>query len=355
MSVAKMDPIEPQPAAPPHHAPFQFTLRTLLLLFVVLGSSLAVFGTFGIVIFAVAVALAIHHHTDQSKWSLVQLVLIAIGVICLIGGLLLVGVYREHRRSLTCLHKLTEVSIALESYRASFGHYPPVYDTDKTGKPMHSWRVLILPFMGEEPLYKSCDFTQPWDAPKNKKLLAERPFVYYCDNDPGANRAGSTETSYLAVVGPDTAWAGANVAPDPLSRSILVVEVNNSNIQWTEPRDFSLSSIEGNDSTSRSPPLSSNHGRDEDFFFIYDRSCGVNVATADGSVDFLRTENVSTDSLRKMLQAGGYTEEVRAYSNNGDSAGRRLNWPNIAALAVWLLSVCTLLTAAVRSRKRCRP
>jgi hypothetical protein len=116
-----------------------------------------------------------------------------------------------------------------------------------------------------------------------------------------------------------------------------------------------LSSIEGNDSTSRSPPLSSNHGRDEDFFFIYDRSCGVNVATADGSVDFLRTENVSTDSLRKMLQAGGYTEEVRAYSNNGNSAGRRLNWPNIAALAVWLLSVCTLLTAAVRSRKRCRP
>ena len=30
---------------------------------------------------------------------------------------------------------------------------------------------------------------------------------------------------------------------------------------------------------------------------------------------------------------------------------RRLNWPNIAALAVWLLSVGTLLTLAVRSRK----
>jgi len=28
------------------------------------------------------------------------------------------------------------------------------------------------------------------------------------------------------------------------------------------------------------------------------------------------------------------------------------NWPNIAALLVWLLSVGTLLTYAVRSRKR---
>ena len=29
----------------------------------------------------------------------------------------------------------------------------------------------------------------------------------------------------------------------------------------------------------------------------------------------------------------------------------QLNWPNIATLAVWLLSVGTLLTHAVRSRK----
>jgi hypothetical protein len=34
-----------------------------------------------------------------------------------------------------------------------------------------------------------------------------------------------------------------------------------------------------------------------------------------------------------------------------DEEERRLNWPNIAALAVWLLSVGTLLVGAVRSRK----
>ena len=49
---------EPQPAPPPPRPPFQFSLRTLLLLFVVLGSSLAVFGAWGIVVFGLVVGLA---------------------------------------------------------------------------------------------------------------------------------------------------------------------------------------------------------------------------------------------------------------------------------------------------------
>jgi hypothetical protein len=43
-------------------------------------------------------------------------------------------------------------------------------------------------------------------------------------------------------------------------------------------------------------------------------------------------------------------EEVDSLGDLYDSH-RRLNWPNIAALAVWLLSVGLLLTRAVRSRK----
>ena len=57
---------EPQPAAPPPSPPFQFSLRTLLLLFVVLGSSLAVFGAWGIVVFGLAVGLAIYLHEVES-------------------------------------------------------------------------------------------------------------------------------------------------------------------------------------------------------------------------------------------------------------------------------------------------
>ncbi len=47
--------------------------------------------------------------------------------------------------------------------------------------------------------------------------------------------------------------------------------------------------------------------------------------------------------VRKVLRVGAWRE--------GELA-RRLNWPNIAAFLVWLLSVGTLLVGAVRSRKR---
>jgi hypothetical protein len=42
------------------HRPFQFSLRMLLLTFVVLGSSLAVFGPYGVLFFASAVGVAIY-------------------------------------------------------------------------------------------------------------------------------------------------------------------------------------------------------------------------------------------------------------------------------------------------------
>jgi len=42
---------------------------------------------------------------------------------------------------------------------------------------MHSWRVLILPYMGEEEqqLYSRYNLNEPWNSPENHKLAALRP------------------------------------------------------------------------------------------------------------------------------------------------------------------------------------
>ena len=134
---------ELQPAAPlpPRRPPFQFTLRTLLLLFVVLGSSLAV----------------------------LRPLVMAVG---------------ENPRHLRCWSNLQYISLALNSYASTYGHFPPACIADKDGKAMHSWRVLILPFLDESAVYKAYDFTEPWDGPKNKKLLASRPVYFACPDDP---------------------------------------------------------------------------------------------------------------------------------------------------------------------------
>lgn len=163
-------------------------------------------------------------------------------------------------------------------------------------------------------------------------------------------------TNYFAVVGPNAAWTGdkprkladfGNQAP----HTIMVVEVADSGVQWAEPRDFSLDAMGVVDAKSRAIPLSSNHRQPVDFFYTYGHAWGVNVAMADGSVHFLRTDNLSRDELRKILEIGGCTDEVMR-SQGSFYSTRHLNWPKIAALAVWLLSVGTLLTAAVQSRKQ---
>ena len=158
-------------------------------------------------------------------------------------------------------------------------------------------------------------------------------------------RQTSTQTSYVAVVGPNAAWAGekprklADFGEDA-SNTIMLIEVTNSGIAWAEPRDLSLDTLGAADGKSPALALTSNHGRREEFFFTYDHGSGVHVAMADGSVRFLRTGNRSTEELRKLLQIGGFKEE----RSSGRLRERHLNWPNIAALAVWLLSVGTLLT-----------
>ena len=163
---------EPQPAVPPPQRPwFQFSLRTLLLLFVVLGASLAVFGAWGIVVVALTVGLAVYVHHAHSLSSVTPLMLVVLCLMCVFGWLLPVhnGVRESARRSV-CADNLHQIALALQSYHQANGCFPPAYIADKDGKPMHSWRVLILPYLGHDDIYKAYDFSQPWDAPKNKRI-----------------------------------------------------------------------------------------------------------------------------------------------------------------------------------------
>ena len=49
---------------------------------------------------------------------------------------------------------------------------------DKDGKPLLSWRVLILPYVEQEDLYKQFHLDEPWDSEHNKKLIEKMPAVY---------------------------------------------------------------------------------------------------------------------------------------------------------------------------------
>ena len=43
----------------------------------------------------------------------------------------------------------------MHNYHDEHGSFPPAYIADASGKPMHSWRVLILPYLDEKGLYRN--------------------------------------------------------------------------------------------------------------------------------------------------------------------------------------------------------
>jgi Protein of unknown function (DUF1559) len=100
--------------------------------------------------------------------------------------------------------------LAVAGYVDQHKRYPPAYLADKHGRPMHSWRLLILPYIEQNDLYKKYNFDEPWDGPANRKLASLMPRIYALH---GEERAENTTTNYLAVVGPETIWQGSTGVP----------------------------------------------------------------------------------------------------------------------------------------------
>ena len=141
-----------------------------------------------------------------------------------------------------CNNNLKQIGQALASYMDVHGTFPPAYLSDERGLPIHSWRVLLLPFLGHKRLYEKYDFNEPWNGPSNKLLVTQMPSEYRCPSRYGM-RNPSCKTSYLAVLGPGTMW------PDGESRrleevrdrpadTLVLVEADPSEVTWMEPRDL---------------------------------------------------------------------------------------------------------------------
>ncbi len=147
-------------------------------------------------------------------------------IVCLLVALVVLAVpqsksARETPGQPQCKNNLKYIGLALWSYHKDHGSFPPAFIADETGKPMHSWRVLLLPYVGHSRLYSEYRFDEPWDGPHNSQLqdqlegrsiLSRCPEVYRCPED---GKAGVGRTSYVAIVGPRTAWKGSHAAiPD---------------------------------------------------------------------------------------------------------------------------------------------
>lgn len=134
----------------------------------------------------------------------------------------------------------------MHNYEIVHRRLPPRAIKSSDGKPLLSWRVLLLPSLGEEELYRQFHLDEPWDSEHNKKLLESIPATYV---NPNAELPLGY-TTYLAPFGYEdrreqTIW---DIDPlllrqvsDGLGNTAAILEVEpKSAVPWTKPEDFDL-------------------------------------------------------------------------------------------------------------------
>lgn len=161
----------------------------------------------------------------------------------------------ENRERSSSKRNLEKIADALNAYASDNGTYPPPMTVDGNNKPLHSWRVLILPYLGEEDLYNRFDLKKPWDDPQNLSIAFEVPLAYQHPN--GSSNGMYYQSGYFMITGQGTLFPkNGPLRPDQVtdnpSQTILVTEgtpvVPSS--YWTEPVDLDNAKIQGNISNS---------------------------------------------------------------------------------------------------------
>jgi hypothetical protein len=213
---------------------------------------------------------------------------------------------REAANRMSSQNNLKQLALAIHNYHSTYNRFPPAVVYSEDGKPLYSWRVLVLPFVEEDNLYRQFKLDEPWDSPHNKSLLPRMPRVFH---DPALPESDRGETTYLGLNGKGAIFwsdpkngldrlppaAGekgkgrfvakpairmADVA-DGTSNTFMIVEAEEA-VPWTAPIDLQF------DPDGPLPRFSSLHG-------------GFQAAFADGSVRFFKKGQLDDKTLRLLI------------------------------------------------------
>jgi hypothetical protein len=207
---------------------------------------------------------------------------------------------REAAQRIQCSENLKRIGAAMQAYQQKHGRFPPAFVPDKNGKPMHSWRVLILPFLLEQNLHRRYRFDEPWNSPHNRALAGDMPAVYRCPGDDSDDR---TKTSYAMIVGPHAVSDGPSSRRigeirDGGTGTIMVAEAADAGINWLEPRDLDVKDMTFDIHANQEPPRK----RASDISSPHVNVIGVLFCNGKvGAVD----KSVGEEHLREMMTADG--------------------------------------------------
>lgn len=226
----------------------------------------------------------------SNGFTLIELILV-VAILAVVIAFFLPPVRRsrEAARRTQCKNNLKQIALALHNYADVYHSLPPAYTVDANGKPLHSWRTLILPYFDEKLLYDKIDLTKAWDDPVNAE--ANRSIVqgYNCPSTSGLKN----HTTYMAVVTSNSCFRAIesrrlSEITDDHSETLMVIEVDSEQaVPWMAPRDADEAMFLTRDPKSKRAHMG-----------------GVQAVFVDGTVRFLN-DNLPLDTRRALISVAG--------------------------------------------------
>ncbi len=224
----------------------RFRIVTLLYVFALIAVSIRIFGAAGLVVAALVPGFwwGLREWLRRPHVAATSIALL-LAVAILVAMLLPAVQGRGPSYGLGDAMVLKQYSLALMNYQQDHGALPPPYTTDEHGKPLHSWRTLLLPYVEESDLYKKIRLDEPWDSPTNLAVFESADLSWLTSPTFQLHGLPDDGAYYLAVTGDGTLW-DPNETP-PLTQSsargadrILLVQTAIKQAKWYEPVDLTV-------------------------------------------------------------------------------------------------------------------
>jgi hypothetical protein len=204
---------------------------------------------------------------------------------------------RAAAQRVVCANNVKQLVLAMHNYHEVHKAFPPLYTVNSEGKPLHSWRVLILPYI-ETGLYEQIRLDEPWDSEHNSQFHKQVINIYQCSDN--KNSKPGADCCYAVIAGEafiPAKGAGeiignsiANIT-DGISNTIGIVEVKEP-FCWMDPtKDVSLEELQKGINTQEGRVGSSHPGI-------------INVGMLDGSARVISNQ-VPQETLKALGTCAG--------------------------------------------------
>jgi len=150
---------------------------------------------------------------------------------------------RQTTQRMQTSNNLKQIVMAMHQYYDVYAHFVPAAIRDANGKPLLSWRVSILPYIGQQELYDQFKLNEPWDSEHNQQLLAKMPQSFA---DPWGEPLPAGMTNYRLPVISGSVWSteeplGFKDVTDGTSNTIWIVRgPKSAAVEWTNPEPWKL-------------------------------------------------------------------------------------------------------------------